>query len=126
MGALIFVSIYDMVHIQATIRGKGMGFMTLQEIEEKFVGRTVDEDKLNYYFDMMGRFGKASMYTFSFNTQDYTISTDVCVERGRITGIVTEKEQREDDWGYNPEPGPSEMQPEEYETLAKYLNCVVA
>ena len=99
--------------------------MTLQEIEDTFVGREVNEDKLNYYFHMMGRFGQASMYTVSFNTQDYTISSDICVERGKITGIVTEKEQREDEWGYNPEPGPSEIQPEECDTLAMYLHSVV-
>lgn len=104
---------------------KGMRCMTEQEIEDKFIGRTVDEDKLNYHFSMMGRFGKASMYTISFNTQDYTISTDICIERGKITGIVTEKEQRADEWGYNPEPGPSDVQPEEYDTLAMYLNCVI-
>lgn len=99
--------------------------MTEQQIEDTFIGRAVDEDKINYHFHMMGKFGQASMYNISFNTQDYTISTDVCVERGKITGVVTEKEQREDEWGYNPDPGPAEMQPEEYDTLATYLNCVV-
>ena len=99
--------------------------MTMQELEQKYIDREVDEGRLNYYFKMMGKFGRASMYTFSFNTDDYTISADICIEHGTITGIVPEKEQRDDGWGFNPNPGPKEIQPEEYDTLAKYLDSVV-
>lgn len=100
--------------------------MTMQDIEDKYIGRRIDQNRLDRNFHMMGKFGRASMHDFSFNTDDYTISTDLCIERGRITGIVPDKEQREDDWGYNPNPGPAEMQPEEYDTLAQYLETVVA
>lgn len=99
--------------------------MTFEQLEQKFIGREVDEDRLNYYFTMMGRFGKASMYTFSFHTEGYTISADVCVEQGRITGIVPEKEPREDEWGSVPDPGPADIQPEEYESMAMYFQSVV-
>ncbi len=100
--------------------------MTMQDIEDKYIGRRTDQNRLDRNFRMMGKFGQAFMYDFSFHTDDYTISTDVCVERGRITGIVPDKEQREDDWGYNPNPGPAEMQPEEYEAIARYLDSVIA
>ena len=53
--------------------------MTAQELEQKYIGRMTDEDKLNDQFQMMGKFGKASMYTFSFNTYGYTISADICI-----------------------------------------------
>jgi hypothetical protein len=99
--------------------------MTMQELEEKYIDREINEDRLNYNFKMMGKFGPASIYTFSFNTDDYTVSADVCIERDRITGIVPDKEQRDDGWGLNPNPGPSEILPEEYDILAKYLDCVV-
>ena len=99
--------------------------MTQQDIEEKFIDREVDEERLEYHFKMMGKFGKASMYTFSFNTDDYTISAEVCVENGRLVGIVPDKEARDDGWGINPDAGPEEIQPEEYDTMAMYLNCVV-
>ena len=98
---------------------------TFEQLEQKFIGREVDEDRLNYYFTMMGRFGKSSMYTFSFHTEGYTISADVCVEQGRITGIVPEKEPREDEWGRVPDPGPADIQPEEYESMAMYFQSVV-
>ncbi|MCD8357189.1 MAG: hypothetical protein LUE11_11565 [Clostridia bacterium] len=100
--------------------------MTMQDIEEKYIDRTVDEDKLNYHFHMMGKFGRAFMYTFSFNTYGYTISADICVECGKITGIVPDKEEREDEWGYMPEDGSPEIQPEEYDTIARYLDSVLA
>lgn len=99
--------------------------MTQQDIEEKFIGREINEDGLDYYFKMMGKFGKASMYTFSFNTDDYTISAEVCVENGKLVGVVPDKELRDDGWGVNPDAGPVEIQPEEYDTMAMYLNCVV-
>ncbi len=99
--------------------------MTIQELEEKYIGKRVSESKLAYQFTMMGKFGKASMYTFDFNTDDYKISVDLCVERRRITGIVPDKEQRQDAWGYNPEPGDPEIQPEEYDTIALYLDSVL-
>ncbi len=100
--------------------------MTMEQIEEKYIGRRVNQNRLDLNFRMMGKFGRASMYDFSFHTSDYKISTDVCIERGRITGIVPDKEQREDDWGRNPDPGPEEIQPEEYDTIARYLDCVLA
>lgn len=99
--------------------------MTFEQLEQKFINRQVDEDRLNYYFTMMGKFGKAFMYTFSFNTEGYTISADVCVEQGKITGIVPEKELREDEWGSVPDPGPAEIQPEEYDSMAMYFQSVV-
>ena len=99
--------------------------MTMQDIENRYIDREVDEDRLNYYFHMMGKFGRASMYTISFNTDDYTISADLCIERGRITGIVPDQEQRDDGWGLNPDAGPAEILPEEYDTLAMYLDSVV-
>ncbi|MGN1013919.1 MAG: hypothetical protein ACI4PM_01020 [Butyricicoccus sp.] len=99
--------------------------MTQQDIEEKFIGRAINEEGLDYYFKMMGKFGKASMYTFSFNTDDYTISAEVCVENGKLVGVVPDKELRDDGWGVNPDAGPAEIQPEEYDTMAMYLNCVV-
>ena len=100
--------------------------MTAQELEQKYIGRMTDEDKLNDQFHMMGKFGKASMYTFSFNTYGYTISADICIECGKITGIVPEKEEREDEWGYVPEDASPDIQPEEYDTIARYLESVVA
>ena len=99
--------------------------MTMQELEEKYIDREVDEGRLNYYFQMMGKFGRASMYTFSFHTDDYTISADICIERGRITGIVPDKEQRDDGWGFNTDAGSEEILPGEYDTLAMYLDSVV-
>lgn len=100
--------------------------MTKQEMEEKYIGCMTDEDKLNDHFYMMGKFGKASMYTFSFHTYGYTISVDICIEYGRITGIVPEKEEHADEWGYVPEDGSPDIQPEEYDTIARYLNSVTA
>lgn len=99
--------------------------MTMQEIEDKYIGKRVSEGRLNYNFTMMGKFGKASMYTFEFNTDDYKISVDLCIERKKITGIVPDKEQRQDAWGYNPNPGDPEIQPEEYDTIAMYLDSVL-
>lgn len=100
--------------------------MTLQEVEQKYTGRFVDEDRLEYNFKMMGKFGKVSVYTFSFNTDDYTISAEVCVEKGKIIGVVPEKELRDDGWGINPDAGPDEILPEEYDTIALYMDSVVA
>lgn len=100
--------------------------MTVQEFEHKYIGRMTDEDKLNDNFHMMGKYGKAFMYTFSFHTYGYTISADVCIEFGKITGIVPEKEPCADEWGYVPEDVSPDIQPEEYDTMAQYLNSVLA
>ena len=99
--------------------------MTFEQLEKEFIGRPVDEDKMYFVFSMMGKFGKSTMYTVSFQTEGYTVSADVCVEQGKIMGIVPEKELREDEWGSIPDPGPAEIQPEEYATLAMYFRSVV-
>lgn len=99
--------------------------MTEQTLLETYCGRYVDEDRLFQHFRMMGKFGKASIYTTEFNTADYTVSIEVMVERGKMTGITLDKELRDDGWGVNPEPGPEEIQPEEYDRIAMYLGSVV-
>lgn len=100
--------------------------MTEQQLEQKYIGKKTDEDKLNDQFQMMGKFGKASMYTFSFRTYGYTVSVDICIEFGKITGIVPGKEECADEWGYIPEDASPDVQPEEYDTIARYLDSVIA
>ena len=65
---LIFMPVYVTLYHEKTLYRGGKTAMTAQELEQKYIGRMTDEDKLNDQFHMMGKFGKASMYTFSFNT----------------------------------------------------------
>lgn len=99
--------------------------MTQQELNEKYCGKYVDQNRI-LRFHMMGKFGKCFVYDFSITTEDYLITVEINVDEGKVIGIVPEKELRDDGWGINPDAGPAELLPEEIDRIAMYMDSVMA
>ena len=100
--------------------------MTLELLTQKYVGLPVDIEKTEETFTHMGKFGKVTVYSFSFDTENATVHTEVCVKGGKIVGFTPEKEPRQDEWGYGPEEEfTEEITPEECARVDLYLASIL-
>lgn len=101
--------------------------MTLDELAAKYANLPVDEERIEKNFRHMGRFGRTTVYTFSFETENAAVTAEVCVKGGRLSGFNPEKEPREDEWGFGAsEPYQEDFTAEECDRLDRYLASVLA
>ncbi|MBQ8143269.1 MAG: hypothetical protein IJ042_00565 [Butyricicoccus sp.] len=101
--------------------------MTLEELAVKYDGARVNEDRLNAVFRNMGKFGPMFIYTFSFDTDNATVTAEVCIKHGKMVGFTPEKTPRQDEWGYDrAEDFDEELTDEELERFDQYLGSVLA
>ena len=101
--------------------------MTLDALTQAYTGQAVDIELIEERFTHMGKFGKITVYGFSFDTENASIHTEVCVRAGKISGFTPEKEPREDDWGYAPEEEfTKELTGDDCRRLARYLDTILA
>jgi hypothetical protein len=101
--------------------------MTLDALTQAYMGRAVDIEIIEERFTHMGKFGKITVYGFSFDTENASIHTEVCVKGGKISGFTPEKEERIDEWGYAPEEAyTEELTDEDCARIARYLDTILA
>lgn len=101
--------------------------MTPESLMEKYTDRPVDPERIEELFLHMGKFGKMTGYSFSFETDNATVSVEVYVKGGRITGFTPEKEPRVDEWGYGaPEEYTEALTAEECSRIDRYLAGILA
>ena len=100
--------------------------MTLEELARKYNGLAVDVERTEELFRHMGKFGKVTVYGFSFETDNSTVHMEVCVKGGKIEGFTPEKEPREDEWGFGAaEEFVEELTAEECSRADRYLASVL-
>lgn len=101
--------------------------MTLDALTQAYMDRAVDIEIIEERFTHMGKFGKITVYGFSFDTETAAIHTEVCVKQGKISGFTSEKEPREDEWGYPPEESHTEeLTEEDCARIGRYLDSVLS
>lgn len=101
--------------------------MTLDELAIKYDSAPVNEDRVNAVFRSMGKFGPIFVHTFSFDTDNATISAEVCIKHGKMIGFTPEKAPRQDEWGFDAGEGfTEELTDEELGRLDQYLGSVLA
>ena len=102
--------------------------MLLEDLSKKYADLPVDEERIEQNFRHMGRFGRTTVYGFSFETENAKISAELCVKSGKISGFMPEKEPREvDEWFFGTvEAYQEEFTPEECARLDRYLASVLA
>ena len=101
--------------------------MTLEALTQSYMGRAVDIETIEERFTHMGKFGKITVYGFSFDTENASIHTEVCVKSGKISGFTPEKEERIDEWGYpSEEEFTEELTDEDCSRIARYLDTILA
>lgn len=101
--------------------------MTLEELNRKYENLPVDGEQIGEVFAYMGRFGRNTLYSFSFETDNASIQAELCVKDGRIIGINPEKEPREEEWGYPAEePYTEELTDEDCRRMDRYIASVLA
>ena len=101
--------------------------MTLEELAAKYDGAHVSEDRVNTIFRPMGKFGQIFVHLFSFDTDNATVSVEVCIKHGKMVGFTPEKTPRQDEWGFDAgEDFTAELTPEDLDRLDRYLGSVLA
>ena len=101
--------------------------MTLDALTQAYTDRSVDIEIIEERFTHMGKFGKITVYGFSFDTENATIHTEVCVKHGKVFSFTSEKEPREDEWGYAPEEKfTEELTEEDCFRISRYLDTILA
>ena len=101
--------------------------MTLEELAIKYDNAPVSEDRVNTVFRSMGKFGQIFVHTFSFDTDNATVSAEVCIKHGKMVGFTPEKNPRQDEWGFDAgEDFTEDLTPEEIDRLDQYLASVLA
>lgn len=101
--------------------------MTMDELAKKYADLPVDEDRIEKNFRHMGRFGRTTIYGLSFETENSTVTAEICVKSGKFAGFNPEKEPREDEWGFGTaEPYQDDFTPEECARMELYLASVLA
>ena len=99
--------------------------MTLEKLTDKYMNRLTDEEKVGATFAHMGKFGKVTVFMFSFETESALVRTEVCIKGGKIIGFTPEKEPLQDDWGYTAEDYTEEVTAEEFARIDLYLASVL-
>ena len=101
--------------------------MTLDALIQSYMDRPVDMEIIEERFTHMGKFGKITVYGFSFDTENAVINTEVCVKYGKISGFTPEKEPKEDEWGYLPEEAyTEELTDDDCARIGRYLDTILA
>ena len=101
--------------------------MTLEALIQSYMDRRVDIELIEERFTHMGKFGKITVYGFSFDTENASIHTEVCVKTGKVSGFTSEKEPREDEWGYLPEEEYTEdLTEDDCRRIGRYLDTILA
>ena len=101
--------------------------MTLEELAAKYDGAPVSEERVSATFRSMGKFGQIFVHLFSFDTDNATISVEVCIKHGKMIGFTPEKAPRQDEWGFDAgEDFTEELTPEDLGRLDQYLSSVLA
>ena len=100
--------------------------MTQQDLEQAYINRFLDEEKVSDTFTHMGKFGRITAWLFSFESETATVRTEVCVKGGKIIGLTPEKEPLQDDWGYTSEEYEEGLSAEDLSRIQRYLNSVLA
>lgn len=98
--------------------------MTLQELESAYLGRNVSIKRIGDRFRYLGKFGMSMLYQFSFSLNSYQISTDICIDDGKITGLIPEKTGVADEWGETPEDC-DELAEDDIAVMKQYLDSVM-
>ena len=99
--------------------------MTVEQLTEKYMNLPVDVERIEERFLHMGKFGKLTVYGFSFETDSSCVSVEFCVKAGKFAGFTPEKEPRADEWGYNSEEYSEEFTLEECSSIARYFDTVL-
>jgi len=101
--------------------------MTMDELAVKYADLPVDEERIEKNFRHMGRFGRTTVYALSFETENATVTAEVCVKSGRLSGFNPEKEPRVDEWAFGEtKPYSEDFTAEECARLDRYLASVLA
>jgi len=100
--------------------------MTLNELEAKYTGQFVNEEKISETFTYMGKFGRVIIYMFTFETEHSVVRTEVCLKAGKIIGFTPEKEPLQDVWGFTAEDYEEDVTEEELARIHLYLASVLA
>ena len=101
--------------------------MTFDELTVKYDNVLVSEDRVSAVFRSMGKFGQIFVHTFSFDTDNATVTVEVCIKHGKMVGFTPEKTPRQDEWGFDAgEAFTEELTPEDLVRLDQYLASVLA
>ena len=100
--------------------------MTIEDLLQKYTGLAVDTEKADELLRHMGKFGKITVYSFSFETDTATISVEACIKAGKFSSFTPEKEKRIDEWGYSTEEYTEEFTAEECSRIDKYFFSILA
>ncbi len=100
--------------------------MTLEDLTRKYMNRLTDEEKVSQTFTHMGKFGRVTVFMFSFETESALVRTEVCIKGGKIIGFTPEKEPVQDVWGYTSEDYTEDITEEDFTRIDLYLNSVMA
>ncbi len=101
--------------------------MTLEELAKKYDNAPVNEDRVASTFHSMGKFGQIFVHTFSFDTENASVSAEVCIKHGKMVGFTPEKSPRQDEWGFDAgEAFTEELTQDDLLRLDQYLGSVLA
>ena len=100
--------------------------MSLEQLTEKYMNLPVDAELIEEKFLHMGKFGKITVYGFSFDTDCSRISVEFCVKGGKFAGFTPEKEPLSDEWGYSFEEYSEEFTPDECSRIDRYFATILA
>lgn len=101
--------------------------MTLEELSTKYDNARVSEDRVSAVFRSMGKFGPIFVHTFSFDTENATVTTEVCIKHGKMVGFTPEKTPRQDEWGFDAgEEFTEDLTEDDLIRLDQYLASVLA
>jgi len=100
--------------------------MDLDALTRKYMNRFVNEEKLGETFTHMGKFGRVTIFMFTFVPESAVVRTEVCVKAGKLIGFTPEKAPLEDEWGYTAENYEEELTAEDYARIDRYLGGIMA
>ena len=100
--------------------------MTVEQLTEKYMNLPVDIERIEEKFLHMGKFGKITVYGFSFETDGSSVSVEFCVKAGKFAGFTPEKEPRSDEWGYSLEEYTEEFTSDECSRIGRYFDTILA
>ena len=100
--------------------------MTLEQLTEKYMNRPVNVELIEEKFLHMGKFGKITVYGFTFENDSASVSVEFCVNGGKLTGFTPEKAPRSDEWGYSSEEYSEDFTAEDCSSMDRYFNTILS
>ena len=100
--------------------------MTLEQLTEKYMNQSLNVELIEEKFLHMGKFGKITVYGFTFETDTASVSVEFCVKGGKFTGFTPEKTPRNDEWGYTYEEYSEEITSDEYASMDRYFSTILS